>query len=234
MATSGSTDFSNNAKELVTDAHYLIGAHQVGATLSNTKLTLGLRVLNRMVKQWQAKGLHLWRYEEGSLSTVADTQSYTMGTGGDFTTARPLKITSMRHVEDSIDTPMFPLTRDEYFDQPNKAASGKPTSYYYTPRGGSNATGKLYIWPVDDAANTLKFTYLRQFEDLDSGTDDMDFPQEWEDCIVYNLGVKLGDYYGLPVTDTVQREAAVMLDELKGFSREDPGSVYVGVDMQFM
>lgn len=233
MATSGSTDFSNNARELVTDAHYLIGVNQIGETLNNEELTLGLRVLNRMVKQWQTKGIHLWRYAEGSFSTVADTQSYTMGTGGDFTT-RPLKIPDARHVEDSIETPMFALTRQEYFDLPNKAASGKPTNYYYDPQGGATATGTLYIWPVDSAANTLKFTYMRQFEDFDAATDGPDFPQEWEDCLVYNLGVKLGDYYGVPVTDTIRSEALLMLDECKGFSREDPGSIYIGLDMQYM
>lgn len=232
MATSGSTDFSQTGLEIIEDAFYLAGAAQIEEGLSNEDFTLGKRVLNRMVKHWQTNHIHLWRYAEGSFSTVADTQSYTMGTGGDFTT-RPLKITSMRHVENSIDTPMFPLAREEYFDLPDKAASGKPTNFYYDPQGGATATGTLYIWPVDDAANTLKFTYMRQFEDFDAGANDPDFPQEWLDCLVYNLAVRIGHHFGTG-TDEVKLEAERMLEECKGFSREDPGSIYIGLDYQYM
>lgn len=233
MATSGSVDFSQNAREIVEDAHYLIGAHDIEQTLPNEYLTLGLRVLNRMAKAWQTKGIHIWRYAEGSFATVADTESYTMGTGGSFTT-RPLKITSMRHVANSIDTPMIPLTRQEYFDQPNKATSGKPSSFYYDPQGGKTATGTLYIWPTDSAVNSLEFTYLRQFDDFDASANDPDFPQEWLDCLVHNLALKLAPYYGVTDVADLRLEAERLLDEAQGYSREDPGSVYIGIDYEGM
>lgn len=230
MATSGSTDFNNTASEIIKDAHALIGVVDQSLNLSSEELALGQRALNRMIKAWNAKGLWLWTFKEGSFSTVADTQSYSMGSGGDYS-ERPLQITQCRHVEDSIATEMFPLTREEYFRLPDKSTSGKPTNYYYDPQ---LTTGTLYIWPTDSGANTLKFTYRRPLEDIDSATDDPDFPPEWLDALTYNLAVRLAPFYGVSVSAEVANIAAYGLDELEGFSREDPGSVYFGIDSQYM
>lgn len=223
MATSGSEDYSQSALQIITQAHRLAGVTGIAETLDNAELTQGLVTANLMVKDWAADGVRLHTYKDDTLTLVADTASYTFGTGGDFTTFKPLKILSARHVISGIETPMEMISKDEYNRLPDKTSSGPPSLLYYDPRGGATALGIAYTWPVDTAANTIKFTAQRVIEDLDAGANDWDFPPEWLLTITYNLAVLLSDIYGSTLMPNVEPRAVELYERLKGYSREDPG-----------
>ncbi len=78
MATSGSTDFSLTAREVITFALRklrVIGGN--GEAPSNDQATDAMRELNLMLKGWQ-KYPSLWRMTEGSVTLTASTVSYTL------------------------------------------------------------------------------------------------------------------------------------------------------------
>lgn len=109
--------------------------------------------------------------------------------------ARPLDIISVR-VKDNggYETRTRRVGRDDYFTQGDKSAQGKVIQYYYDPQ---LSTGRLYVWPTsDNVDDRLKITYRRSLEDVDSGTDTFDFPQEWLDALTYNLAVRLAPAFG--------------------------------------
>lgn len=83
MATSGSVNYSETATEIVTGALQVTGVLAEGETASASQMTNGLKVLNRMVKAWNAMGIHLWAYGEAVLFPALSTQSFSIGPTGD-------------------------------------------------------------------------------------------------------------------------------------------------------
>lgn len=79
MAVSGSTNFSQTRNEVILDALSLIGVNSVGKTPSAEDVSLANRMLNKMVKAWQTKGLHMWTKEEGILFLTPYIGQYDLG-----------------------------------------------------------------------------------------------------------------------------------------------------------
>lgn len=217
MAVSGSTDFKLNAEQIVEEARSLLGIHADEEPMAAHELTKGLRAANMMLKEWQAEGVMISTYTEGTLTLVEGQESYTFQSGGDFTTV-PFEIVQMRITRNSTDLEMIEMSRDDYFALPIKTNKGYPTQWYYDRQ---RDTGKLYVWPSPDStAGTLKFTYRRIINDLDANADDLDLPQEWYQAVVYGLAKKLMPRYGktgTPDGQFVAAEAGRSYAVVKGF-----------------
>lgn len=231
MAVSGSTDFTETAQEIITDALTELGVWAEEEPLEATDLQRGLRTLNRMLKAWQADGVMIWTYAEGQLTTVLDQASYDFGAGGDFATV-PFEILDMRINRGGNDLPMNRLSREEYYALPNKTNHGYPTQFYYDRQRDG---GTLYLWPTADTGlGTLKFTYRRMIMDVDSGANDFDVPQEWMEALVFGLAKRLVGAYsmaGKPEAVRVEQEAERSYMVVKGFDiGEGIGSVKVTPD----
>jgi hypothetical protein len=85
MATSGSTNYSRNALQIITGALRKLRIITAGSNASGADLTTGLEALNLMVKAWQIDEVFMWFYQEAILHLELDGQSYTLGpTGGHF------------------------------------------------------------------------------------------------------------------------------------------------------
>jgi len=67
MATSGSTNFTQTRNEIVYDALQLIGVYGVGKTISAEDMNFSVNILNKMIKSWEGKDIHLWKMVEGVL-----------------------------------------------------------------------------------------------------------------------------------------------------------------------
>ena len=86
MATSGSVNFDQTRNELIQDALALIGVYGVGRTISAEDMNFSANMLNKLVKTYQAAGLHLWAKEEAYLFVEDNTGEYTLS--ADATSAR--------------------------------------------------------------------------------------------------------------------------------------------------
>ena len=114
MAVSASTDFAATAVDIVTRARSLLGIQSAEEPLQDHELVEGLFWLNAMLKAWEADGVMVWTYTEGTFALVASTPSYTIGAGGSFTTV-PLDFKQVRITRNSTDMEMTPMPREEYF-----------------------------------------------------------------------------------------------------------------------
>lgn len=86
MATSGSTDFSVTALDIVNQAFSKIGVKAAEQDLTAAETADGMLSLNLMVKAWQAQRLHLWTKQEGILFLDAGKTDYLLGPSGDEAT----------------------------------------------------------------------------------------------------------------------------------------------------
>lgn len=135
-------------------------------------------------------------------------------------TSRPNTISSVRVRDDSdTDRALKRISRKEYFDIVNKYVTGQPISWYYDPQ---LTGGVIRVWPAPESSNyRLKLTYQRSLEDMDSATDNPDFPVEWTETLVYNLAMRLA-----PIFDKEDKLAVIapmasdLLENLKDYDNE--------------
>lgn len=214
MSTSGSTDYSINARFLVNFALKQLRVKTAGEDVSAEDMSDGIESLNMMLKSWQTSGPNLFRKTVGSLTLTANTASYSL----------PLayRVISARFRQNSRDLPMEVLTDEEYQDMPLKTTTGIPTTYYFDPQIGG---GTLYIWPVLAAVSdeTIQYTYQRRFEDIDSPDNDIDIPQEWIETVGYNLAARMLSGYGHldpSLRNDIRDMATSLLKDAKDADRE--------------
>jgi len=154
----------------------------------------------------------------------------------DYTTdiVRPLRVPSSRRLQYQglIETPMGyapgqMLSRQEYMDLTNKNSPGTVTSAYYNP---ARIQGEFFVWPQPtNATNGVRFTYYRPIESFVSVDDEPDLPDEWTNCLDWNLAKELMPMYSVPAErfDRIKVTAAEKLEMVQGWDRE-PQSIYFG------
>lgn len=153
--------------------------------------------------------------------TLADTLDDAAGEGNRvyYYTAsadriqRPLRVleANMLQVVDNHSWSIDLLDRHDYFALGNRATTGVPNGLYYEaglgadtadPTSATNWYGTFYVYPrFANADYVIEFTYQRPFQDLDSATDNLDFPQEFYLPIMLELAALLGPKAGLPTTE---------------------------------
>ena len=303
MATSGSTEFTLTAQQIVNRALSKIHVKTAEVEPTANEMQDGIDSLNLMIKAWGAQGLHLWSKEEGVLFLDAGKTSYNLGVGGDkscdlsdfvsttLTSAniitdtvlslsssvgievgdnigieadgnirlwstvlsvdsltqvtindpltvatsegasvfvftdlmvRPNRILSYRRKTFNQDNeiPIINFSRDQYFNQVNKNTQGTVVNCYYSPQ---LVNGVLYTWQAPSSVNDfVRFTYERPLQDILSGDDTVDFPNEWLEAIIYSLAAKLSDDYMVPPAkaDRIEMKAMRLLDDLLGWDEE--------------
>lgn len=152
----------------------------------------------------------------------ADNQVYTYTTN----CSKPLSIQGVRLRNSArFDRTIQIIPRQTYDMIPQKSLAGDPTVLMYSSQVNN---GVVYLWPTpDDVSSRVEFTYLRTIQDFDTSTDNPDLPQEWLECMVYNLAVRAAPAYGISLASaTGNPDILIManrfLEELKAWDCEQP------------
>lgn len=135
---------------------------------------------------------------------------------------RPEKVNQcrLRYNNDVTDVVLDQISRDTYFGYSNKYSQGKPNSYFYDKQ---LSNGYIYIYPTpDNATDTIKFTFEKQFFDFSSAIDDPDFPVEWLLPIATNLAYWWHYDFGISAekAERIKRDAEQLLVDSDGYDRE--------------
>lgn len=187
MATTG----TQTVLDIVTDALLDIEAIQMGQNVPGKQGDHAKRMLNRLMKSWQALD-HTPTFLVAEQSVTATTSaSHTMSP------VRPLRILSARLKQtDGNEVPMIQMTRDEYDELPDKDTTGTPTQFYYDRQ---KEAAEFIVWPLFSSVTTETFeiTYEREYEDIAALSDTIDLPGEWYDVAVKQLAARLAPAYGI-------------------------------------
>jgi hypothetical protein len=135
---------------------------------------------------------------------------------------RPQRILNCRRktFNEENEIPVTSWSRQEYFNQVNKTSQGTVVNCYYSPQLNN---GRAYVWQTASrVTDLLLFTFERQLEDVLLGDDNIDFPTEWLEAVVYNLAFRLSDDYDAPAQKVanVAQKAVKFLDDLLGWDEE--------------
>ena len=220
MTTSGSYDFSINRDQIIEGALRLCGVIAQGETPSATQITEGSRMLNLMVKAWEAEGMPLWALTTYTISLVANQTSYTLNS------PKPLKPIQAwnRNTSSLVDIPMRMISRQEYNILGNKSTTGNPIQLYFQPNRDDST---VFLFPTPDSTSAgqqvIYFVAQRPFQDFDSATDTPDFPQEWYQAVMYGLAQLLAGLYNIDVETRkmIAAEAAAFKQQALSFGNEE-------------
>ncbi len=177
-------------------------------------------------------------------STILTVDSATQVTMNDNTTAavasgssvftyttkaeRPMRVLSARRKLFGSDNeiPVIRWARQQYYDQVNKGSQGTVIAYYYSPQLDA---GEFSVWQqASDVDQFLRLTFYEQLDDITSQTQNVEFPQEWLECLIYNLAVRLGIDYDTPIEkyQKIVGMAGILLEEMEAWGMEQ-GNLFI-------
>ncbi len=135
-----------------------------------------------------------------------------------------------RNYDDVVDVPLIRLSRNDFFTLSDKNTEGTPVNFYYDPQLTSTI---LHVWPVAGdifSKNSVLIANIKKpFDDMDTATDTLEFPQEWYEAIVYGLAERLAPMIGYPLPDrqVLKMEAREYLDLALSFDHEQTDVTFV-------
>lgn len=218
MPTSGSADFGVTREDIIRDALLTLGAIDADEDPTPRETQDASRMLNMLMKSLQANQ-NLWLKKDVTHTLIPGTTSYTVGTGLNVNTPRPLRLASARRKDTSSrEVPIEVGAREDYASLPTKTTQGAPNLVYYDPQRDN---GVLYVWPTGDTVNNqLVLTFKRPIEDFDTAGNSPDCPQEWFLCLVFGLAELLLPQYPTSQAAFIQNKAGELLAGLMQFDEE--------------
>lgn len=189
-------------QELITASMRKLGVVASGETPTPNELADGLMALQGMLRFWAARKIVIFASVKESFSLVGGTSSYTWGSGGTITTARPNQVIGAfirdgANVDHSVDV----ISEGVYRRISVKTTSSRPYALFYHP---TYPTGNLYLYPTPADAETMHLESFKPFTEtssFDAQASTLAFPLNYEEPMIYNLARRLASEYGKKLAD---------------------------------
>lgn len=237
MASSGFASFTMTRDGMILSALRLLRVLQEDQTLSAYDIYSGNEAVNILLKNWQVRGFILALYQQIAVPMVTDQQSYTIGpVDADVIIERPIQVIDGSFVRSgTTDTDLRIISRQEYEQVTSKSTSGSIAGIYYKPAidiapdlplyptSPSIGYGTLYVYlPSINDTQTVYINTRRAVQDMISGGDEFDLPQEWFLPLRWGLAAQLADEYEVPEDrcNRIQKTAEMYLEQMIDWQRE--------------
>jgi hypothetical protein len=210
-----SSNYSITRDQIIGLALRKLGVLEIGDTPDANSTANAAMTLNLLIKQFNTDGLKLWKVSELIVPLTNGKTSYTLGGSGSDTmydalaptvaiTDKPLKVIQgfYRNILSTpyIDTPVLLVSKQEYNVLGSKFSTGTANTIFYDAR---KLNGLLYVYLTPDlnAQNNIQLHLVAQMpiNDITLATEVPDFPNEWMNCLVWNLADQLSMEYGVPM-----------------------------------
>ncbi|MBK6906483.1 MAG: hypothetical protein IPH08_05015 [Rhodocyclaceae bacterium] len=166
-----------------------------------------------MIDSWRNDRLMVYALSESTLTLTPTDASYTIGTGGNINTTRPVKIESAFCRAGSVDFPVDVIGKARYDAIPDKTTTSDiPDFLYYD---SAVTTGNINLWPVPTTANVLHVTMWTVLSTLAAVSTTVTLPPGYERALAYNLAIEIAPEYEKTVSQEVAKIARESLAALK-------------------
>ncbi len=214
------------ALDIIKDALADMGALDAGETPEAEDAQLALRILNRLLDQWNAQNRFIYTVTFSSQSWTANQSSRTIGPTGNFVvTKRPDSIQSARWV-DSSSTPtiyeQIEIRDKDWFASRALRNYGTTVPYdlYYDP---SWPNGTIYLIPYPTVTRNIELEIKTLLAAL-TLTSTFTLPQGYEEAVEKTLAERLCLPFGKTIPDQLVVEARRARGIIK--SNKQPPRIY--------
>jgi hypothetical protein len=188
-------------RDLITDAHKLLGVLAAGATLRAADATDGLTMLQRMLDAWNADRLALYTVTRSTYTWTAAASSRTLGASGQLSGQRPewIEYASVIEAGETNERPVEVLTREQFARISDKTTTD--TVFHCLSYEPTYPNGTLTVYPVPTTAPTLVLhvpTALTSAVTLDTT---VSYPPGYEEAAQYQLAKRIAPFHPGTWTD---------------------------------
>jgi hypothetical protein len=183
MATSGTSTFSLDVRDLIEEAFEMCGL----SVRSGMDYRSARRAMDLLFIEWATKGVNFWTVEEQSTALVAGTETVTL----DAAVLDVLEIYTRTNAgtENQNDLNVKIIGLKDWANYPSKKSQGRPVNVWVEKRRDAPV---IHLWPVPDQAYTLVYHVLTRIEDTGSpGTNDADVPWKFIPALTAGLAMKI-------------------------------------------
>lgn len=187
------------ARDIITSALRKIHVLGIGAALDSTEADQALQTLNDLLSTITVEGCTIYESTKESFS-LTGAESYTIGSGLDFSTTAPIDIISAYVTIGGVDYPLEKMGEKEYFAIYDKdLPTTYPCAYYYD---GNHTTPRIYVYPV--SSGTITLVTRKPLPTFSTLTTTFDMPAHYKPMLIHNLAVWVAPEYEREASFTVQ------------------------------
>ena len=173
----------------------------------------------------QSKGFFVRAIDFYTLTLVASTSSYSLPSD----TIDLIDKGAYRAPTDTTgtgETPLMPISRDQWQTLVNKGATASRPFLYYVDR--HSVPVKVEIWPKPSEAGTVRFQRHRMLGDMNDGSKTVDLERHWVKYLLYELSAMLAESGGLDSRARSRRQVAerALIDSMRYSRQRAPGVIY--------
>lgn len=187
-----------------------LGALGIGQSISPDDTQDALSTVNMMLDSWQTERLMVYHLLDTAILSTGK-QSYTIGIGGDFNIARPIRVDSAyaRMNAGSSNPIDYPVTiieaREDYARIALKQLQSFPGWAFYD---AAIPLGNLDFYPVPNNSFELHVLTMEQLPQFIAPAAVVNLPPGYKAAIRYNLAIWLCGMYQIDAPRSVQMLAA--------------------------
>jgi hypothetical protein len=241
-----SSTFTVSRDQIINLALIKLGVLEVGDTADASVISHMSLNLNLMIKQMAKDGLKIWKNQEIVIPQTANQTTYVLGGPSSVPmydsfdtglttpiTDKPLKVIQGWYRNNLsvpyVDVPLQPLSRKEYNELGSKASTGVANSYFYDVKQ-NNGILYSYLTPNSFTATNyyLHLVVQMPMNDLLRAQDIPDFPNEWMNCLVWNLADQVAIDFSVPANHRQElvTRAKVYKDEMNDWDVETTSTFF--------
>lgn len=192
------------ARDIIKAALRKIAVLGTGASLDANEANDALGTLNAMIASWSAEGNMVY-VETKETFSLTNERIYTIGSGANFDTVRPISIKSAYVTQGNTDYSISQYNNKQYSSISSKdTTSGIPDVYYYD---GDFPTAKIYLHPAPTSVSTITINSIKPLAEFTGLTTEFSLPAEYLLALEYNLAVLIAPEYEREASPTVRQVA---------------------------
>ncbi len=187
----------STAKELIRQTLLKVEAVGYADVLADDdqRIVDGLESLNNLISSLNEEGLMIPSVTKVSKTLVAGTNEYTIGTGADIDTTRPMSIrTAFIRDSNDYDHHVEIKAIEKYARIAAKTTQGRPSNLYYNP---AYSLGKIYLYMTPDTAEDLHMDLIVPLAEISAVGDTVDLPREYKRMLIYNLAIDIAPQFDI-------------------------------------
>jgi hypothetical protein len=182
-----------------------LGALGIGQAISPDDTQDALDTVNMMLDSWQTERLMVYHLVDTAIPSTG-APSYTVGLGGNFNIARPIKISSAyARLNAGSSTPIdYPISlldsREDYSRIALKGLQSFPEWAYYDP---AIPLGNLLMYPIPNNTFELHIVTMEQLPQFATPAAVVNLPPGYAAAIRFNLALWLCGMYQIDAPRSV-------------------------------